>query len=130
MANSVYLDYDVHCSAVIVTLKNGALATYNSSQGIYQISDPFPFISNPLNARQTWTSDSYVIWYYSKGTSPRRWTIGGKAGSVPKAIFNAKDDFGGLDDDNNQWHYRVMDEWYWMAAGANDVNVTCTSKLL
>ena len=139
MANSVYLDYDVHCSAVIVTLKNGALATHNSSQGLYQISEPFPYASNPLNARQTWTfnmasehpywtSDSYVIWYYHGST--RRWAIGGEAGSVSQAIFYAFDDFGGLDDDNNQWHYRVYPGLHWMAAGANDVNVTCTSKLL
>ena len=40
--------------------------------------------------------------------------------------FYAYDNYGGLDDANNQWYYD--DGSNWILAGANDVNITCTSN--
>ena len=87
-----------------------------SSQGIYQISDP-------INGKQSWTSGWTAIWY-----GQGKWDIGDLEyiGTGVCGIY-AHDDYGGLDDDNNQWEY-----WYfgngWTYAGANDVSIDCTSK--
>ena len=97
-------------------MKNGALASQGSFQGIYQISDP-------INGKQSWTSNSHAIWYLLTD----KWLIGDleKIGEDNAGIY-AFDDYGGLDDANNQWTY--WDGSNWISAGANDVNITCTSN--
>ena len=118
MANSVNLDYAQQCSTVIVTLKNGALASQGSLQGIYQISDL-------VNGQPSWTSNSHAIWY----SLDYGWLIGNldDIGENICFIYGA-DDYGGLDDTNNQWNY--WDGSNWISAGANEININCTSKYI
>ena len=81
-------DADEQCSMVIVTLKNGALDSQRSMQGIYLISDQ-------INGKPSWTSVSNAIWYsLSFG-----WLIGPQyvIGEDLGFIY-AADDYGGLDD--------------------------------
>ena len=117
MTDFPYLVYAEQCSAAIVTLKNGALASQGSLQGIYQIS-------NPVNGKQSWISVSHAIWY---NLAYDGWPIDSLEyiGEGFGQIF-AYDNFGGLDDTNNQWYY--MDGSDWVLAGVNDINITCTSK--
>ena len=116
MTNSVNLDYAQQCSTVIVTLKNGALASQGSLQGMYQISDP-------INGKPSWTLDPYAIWY----SLEYGWLIG-RLDYIGQNVckFYASDDCGELDDSNNQWYYGVGSNW--ILAGTNDVNITCTSN--
>ena len=116
MTNFFHLVYAEQCSIAIVTLKNGALASQGSYQGMYQISDP-------INGKQSWTLDPYAIWYSLEWG----WLIGAlhDIGENLASIY-AFDDYGGLDDANNQWYYGVGSNW--ILAGANDVNITCTSN--
>ena len=101
---------------VIVTLKNGALASQGSMQGIYQISDR-------INGKPSWTSVSNAIWY----SLNFGWLIGTQdniGGDICR-IYGA-DDYGGLDDTNNQWNY--YDGSNWVSATSNEININCTSK--
>ena len=109
------LDYAEQCSAAILTLKNGALASQGSLQGMYQISDP-------INGKPSWTTHSLAIWYWQG-----YWNIGylSNIGTNTVGMF-ASDDYEGLDDDNNQWKYHVGSDY--VLAGANDVSITCTSN--
>ena len=118
MNNFFYLVYAEQCStAVIVTLKNGALASQGSLQGMYQISDP-------INGKQSWTLNPYAIWY----SLEYGWLIGNldNIGENVCSIY-ANDDYGGLDDTNNQWNY--WDGSNWIPASANDIFINCTSKI-
>ena len=115
MTNFFHLVYAEQCSTAIVTLKNGALASQGSLQGMYQISDP-------INGKPSWTTDFHAIWYWQG-----YWSIGylSNIGTNTVGMF-ASDDYEGLDDDNNQWYY--ADGSNFISAGANDVNITCTSN--
>ena len=42
--------------------------------------------------------------------------------------ITAKDDYEGLDDDNNVWKYYAGSDIGWVWADANDISVNCTSK--
>ena len=81
-------------------------------------------ISAAINGKQSWTSDPYAIWYQSEYDV---WIIGNldKIGQNVAFIY-ANDDYGGLDDANNEWYY--SDGSNFVSAGANDVNITCTSN--
>ena len=85
-------------------------------QGLYEISDP-------VNGKQSWTSGSHAIWY-----GQGKWLIGplDAIGTDICGIL-ANDDYGTLDDDNNQWKYWNLGHG-WMYTGANDVSIDCTSK--
>ena len=122
MTDFLNLDY-TECLAVIVTLKNSALASpwywYDSYQGMYQISDP-------INGKPTWILPPYAIWYNSEHGD---WLIG-FLDDIGQNLctFYASDDYGGLDDSNNQWNYWHSWDGNFVSAGANDVNITCTSN--
>ena len=111
-----YLDYAEQCSTVIVTLKNYVLSEQGNLKGIYQISDP-------INGKQSWISGLNAIWYQQGN-----WQIG-----IPDEIgvsvggIHASDDYGGLDDNNNEWSYWNTDTG-WTGAGAIEVSIDCTSK--
>ena len=97
-------------------MKNDVLSHQGSIQGIYQISDP-------INGKQSWTSGSNAIWY-----GQGQWHIGSldAIGTSLCGIY-ARDNYGGLDDDNNEWLYFNPDNgWTW--AGVIDVSIDCTSK--
>ena len=116
MINSDNSDDAEQCSMVIVTLKNGALDSQRSMQGIYLISDQ-------INGKPSWTSVLNAIWYsLSFG-----WLIGPQyvIGEDLGFIYSA-DDYGGLDDTNNQWNY--YDGSNWVSATPNEININCTSK--
>ena len=121
-------DADEQCSMVIVTLKNGALASQGSMQGIYQISDRIngkPSWTSVSNAIPSWTSVSNAIWY----SLNFGWLIGTQdniGGDICR-IYGA-DDYGGLDDTNNQWNY--YDGSDWVLATPNEININCTGKNL
>ena len=85
---------------------------------MYQIADP-------INGKQSWTLDPYAIWYSLEWG----WLIG-ELDDIGEDVcaFYAFDDYGGLDDTNNQWNY--WDGSNWISAGANDVNITCTSNTI
>ena len=117
MTNIFHLDdYATQCPTVNVTLNNGALASRGEFQGLYQIS-------NQTNGKPSWTLDPYAIWY----SLEYGWLIGDLAdiGQNIAAIY-ALDNYGGLDDNNNQWNYH--DGSNWVAASPNDINIDCTSK--
>ena len=116
MTNFFRLVYAEQCSTAIVTLKNGALTSQGSYQGMYQISDP-------INGKPSWISVSNAIWYsLSFG-----WLIGTlDAIGEDLCLIYAADDYGGLDDTNNQWNY--YDGSNWVSATSNEININCTSK--
>ena len=72
-------------------MKNGALASQGSRQGMYQISDP-------INGKPSWTSNSRAIWYLLTEI----WFIGDleNIGEDFGSIYTNDND-GGLDDTNN-----------------------------
>ena len=84
---------------------------------MYQISDL-------INGKQSWTSGSNAIWYWQG-----QWHIGSldDIGTDVSGIL-ANDAYVGLNDANNQWHYDDGSDYDWILAGANDVNITCTSN--
>ena len=116
MTDILHLDYAEQCSTVNVTLNNGALASVGQFQGLYQIYDPY-------NGKPSWTLDPYAIWY----SLEYGWLIGDldNIGQNIAEIY-ATDDYGGLDDINNQWNY--YDGSTWVAASPNDININCTCK--
>ena len=118
MTDFLNLVYAEQCSTAIVTLKNGALASQGSRQGMYQISDP-------INGKPSWTSNSRAIWYLFNGY----WFIGDleNIGENYASIYTNDND-GGLDDTNNQWKY--WDGSNWIPASTNDIFINCTSKYI
>ena len=117
MTNIFHLDdYATQCPTINITLNNGALASVGQFQGLYQIS-------NQTNGKPSWTLDPYAIWYSLEND----WLIG-NLDDIGKGVcyIQAKDDYGGFDDANNRWYY--WDGNNWILAGANDVNITCTSN--
>ena len=98
-------------------MKNDALASQGLLQGMYQIS-------GLVNGKQSWTSNSHAIWY----SLDYGWLIG-NLDSIGENICSiyANDDYGGLDDTNNQWKY--WDGSNWILASANDIFINCTSKI-
>ena len=98
-------------------MKNGALASHESLQGIYQISDL-------VNGQPSWTSNSHAIWYSLDSYS---WLIGNLDGIGENYcyIYGHDNNNGGLD--NNQWNY--WDGSAWIPASANDIFINCTSKI-
>ena len=116
MTDFLNLAYAEQCSTAIVTLKNGVLESQGSYQGMYQISDP-------INGKPSWTLDPFAIWYSLQNA----WLIGTLDYiGEDSCDFYTYDDYGGLDDANNQWYYGVGSNW--ILTGANDVNITCTSN--
>ena len=113
MTNSPNLDYAEQCPTAIVSLNNGALESQGSHQGLYQI-----------NGTHIWTSVSHAIWYHSEFDA---WLIGNKE-NIGEAICGiyAYDNYGGLDDANNEWYY--YSDIGWIPASANDIFIHCTSK--
>ena len=97
-------------------MKNDALASQGLLQGMYQIS-------GLVNGKQSWISNSHAIWY----SLEYGWLIGDldTIGENVCSIY-ANDDYGGLDDTNNQWKY--WDGSNWILASANDIFINCTSK--
>ena len=85
-------------------------------QGMYHISDA-------INGKESWTSNSHAIWY----SLEYGWLIGDLDNIGENVCYiYANDDYGGLDDTNNQWNYH--DGSSWIPASANDIFINCTSK--
>lgn len=98
-------------------MRNGAFASQKIRQGLYEISDP-------INGKQSWTSGSQAIWY-----NFNNWQIGLLEDiGTDFCGLSAKDDYGGLDDDNNVWKYWSSSDDSWLWASGNDVSINCTSK--
>ena len=119
MTNILHLDdYATQCPTINITLNNGALASVGQFQGLYQIS-------NQTNGKPSWILDPYAIWY----SLEYGWLIG-ELDDIGQNIcyIYANDDYGGLDDTNNQWNY--VDGSNWISASANDIFINCTSKYI
>ena len=103
--------------------EDNVLANQGSKQGMYQMSDP-------IHGKQSWISGSNAIWYLDGA-----WLIGSldNIGTVMCSLY-AYDDYGGLDDNSNEWVYYSWDNGYynnidgWKWAGENEVSIDCTSK--
>ena len=89
------------------------------SPALYEISDP-------INGKPTWILGSQAIWYDSDYD---KWRIGSldSIGTNTCGI-TAKDDYEGLDDDNNVWKYYGGPDIGWVWADENDISINCTSK--
>ena len=109
------------CPIINVTLKNEPfhlLTHYSYCQ--YNASETL------VNGKSYWKNPAYVtaIWYVS---SSNRWIIG-NLDQISNGLgdFYTNDEFSGLTDIANQWHFKDEGDGKWkVPSDPNDIQVTC-----
>ena len=108
------------CPIINVTLNNEPfhlLTHYSYDQ--YNASETL------VNGKSYWKNPAYVtaIWYVS---SSNRWTIG-SLDHISDGLgdFYTNNQFSGLTDNANQWHFKDEDGKWKLPADPNDILVTC-----
>ena len=90
-------------------MKNNILASKRSFAGKYQLS------SN-VNGKPSFKNSEKDIWYNAKN---HYWMIGSLDNlGGNRAAFYTKDEFGGLTDSKNRWHYFQIG---WKVARPNEI---------
>ena len=107
------------CSSVNVTLKNELFYFHTEySYGNYNLSE------TSVNGKSYWKNPAYdtAIWYVS---SSNRWTIG-ILDHISKGLgdFYTNNQFSGLTDSANQWHWNDNGTWK-IPSDPNDILLTC-----
>ena len=104
------------CRPLRVTLKNNALESQSSRQGIFKPS-------SKVNGRSSWTSESAAIWYDQKF---KKWKIGAldKIGTTTAGIIS--EEINELASPQNifSWKYWDGSEWTF-PDDKNDIIVEC-----
>ena len=109
------------CSIINVILKNEPFYTHTSyTYGNYNVSETL------VNGKSYWKNPAYVtaIWYVS---SSNCWTIG-ILDQISQGLgdFYTNDQFSGLTDKANQWHFKDAEDGKWkLPSDPNNVQVTC-----
>ena len=96
-------------------MKNDIKEKQGSGAGRYERS-------SVVNGKYSYKKYDKAIWLDNEQHS---WMIGDlkDLGSTTGFLY-ARDDFGGVNDENNVWNYWNGDEW--KTSGTNDVTVECT----
>ena len=98
----------------------GPLTWHRRREGIYEIS-------NFVNGKPSWISDSQAIWYVPKF---KDWAIGykSKIGTTRRGISSFGNQ-GNMDPDivpNDQWKYFKKN--HWSKPHSNDINIRCSGR--
>ena len=82
-------------------------------------------LSNFINGKRSWIDQVFgkAIWFKNNG-----WIIGliGHIGTN-KATFYAQNEFSGLSDSNNQWHYKNDGQWI-LPEDPNDIKIEISGE--
>ena len=109
-----------HCQKITVSFIKGPLTWHRRREGIYEIS-------NFVNGKPSWITDSQAIWYVPKF---KDWAIGykSKIGTTRRGISSFGNQ-GNMDPDsvpNDQWKYFKKN--HWSKPYSNDINIRCSGK--
>ena len=77
-----------------------------------------------VNGKSNWKDPTYdaAIWYVSNGNY---WTIGSFLHWKGLGDFYALDNFSGLTDSRNQWHFKDLQGNWKIPSDPNDIQVNC-----
>ena len=111
------------CSIVHVVLNNNTVKNTAKNSPLH-LHEDYAFgsyeSSNFINGKRSWIDQVFgkAIWF-----KPNTWIIGliGHIGTN-KATFYAHNQFSGLSDSNNQWHYKDDGQWI-LPEDPNDIRI-------
>ena len=103
------------CSTINVNLRNEVLNTHGFLNGNYQSA-------TNVNGKPSWKNDLYAIWYIQ---SSNTWMIG-PLSEIDNNLgwIYAINDFSGITDNENQWHYWNGSAWT-SPSDPFDIQITC-----
>ena len=108
------------CSIINVFLKNEPFYLHiHYTYGNYNVSETL------VNGKSSWKNPAYetAIWYVS---SSNHWTIG-ILDQISQGLghFYANNQFSGLTDNANQWHFKDDEDKWKVPSDPNDILVAC-----
>jgi hypothetical protein len=112
------------CSIVHVVLNNNTVNSIANNTPLHLHEDytygSYEESSDFINGERSWIDQVFgkAIWF-----KPNTWIIGLISHiGTDKATFYAHNDFSGLSDSNNQWHYKGDGQWI-LPEDPNDIRI-------